>query len=101
MKRIMTFALALFIAAAAFAQDQEKGKSQPATKATPPTEQGDKAIPATPSPNAEHGMEKKAENMAKRDAKKAEMAAKKAAKKEAKAQKKAAKKAAKAEQRGQ
>ena len=101
MKKLITLLMALLIATVAFAQDQEKGKSQPATKATPPTEQGEKATPAIPSANADHGMEKKAENMEKKDVKKAEKATKKSAKKDAKATKKAAKKAAKEERKGQ
>ena len=101
MKKLIIMVIAFMMAGIVAGQDQEKGKSQPATKATPPTERGEKATPATPSPNAAHGMEKKAENMEKRDAKKEEMAAKKQAKKEAKASKKAAKKAAKSERRGQ
>lgn len=101
MRKLMLFVLALVMATVVMAQDQEKGKSQPATKAIPPTEQGAKATPAIPSANAEKGMAKKAENMEKRDAKKSEKAIKKSAKKEAHDAKKDAKKAAKSEKHSQ
>jgi len=96
MKKLIALMVVFTLALTAFAQEQDKGSAQPATKAIPPTEQGEKATPATPSPNAAHGMEQKAKNMEKRDAKKAAKKLKKDAKKEAKE----AKKAAKSEHRG-
>jgi serine protease inhibitor ecotin len=72
MKKLFAAILSLAIVSAAFAQD--------------------KATPATPSPKAEKGMEKKAENMEKKDAKKSAMKEKKMAKKAAKMEKKAEKK---------
>jgi hypothetical protein len=89
MKKLLVLLLMFCLMTVGFAQ--EKGKSEPAIPAKPPVEKGEKATPAIPSPNAEHGMMKKAENMEKRDAKKAVKAEKKAAKKQAKAAKKAAK----------
>ena len=90
MKKLLVLLLMFSLMTVGFAQ--EKGKSEPATPAKPPTEKGDKATPAIPSPNAEHGMMKKAENMQKRDAKKAVKAERKKARKEAKAARKSSKK---------
>ena len=89
MKKFLVLLLMFCFMSVGFAQ--EKGKSEPATPAKTPTEKGEKATPAIPSPNAEHGQAKKAVNMQKRDAKKAVKAEQKKAKKEAKAARKASK----------
>lgn len=94
MKKIVLIVSILMLTAFVSALAQDQSKAQPATKAVPPTEQGEKAIPATPSAHASKGMAKKAENMQKRDAKKAAMSAKRSAKREAAAARKDAKKSA-------
>ena len=87
MRKLLVTLVVLCIMTAGLAQ--EKGKSEPATPAKLPAEKGEKAIPATPSPNAEHGQARKAENMKKRDAKKAAKAEQKKAKRGAKETRKA------------